>query len=475
MNQDELHYMGLREIGEAIQSGKISSVAVTEKQFDRIDKLDGYLKSYVVLMKETALAAARRADEEIAQGKSRGPMHGVPVAVKDLCWTADAPTAFGTTIHKAFQSKEDGTVVKRLRDAGSVILGKVQLTEGALTTHHPDIDPPVNPWHPDHWTGVSSSGSGVAPAAGLCYGAIGTDTGGSIRYPSAACGLTGIKPTWGRVSRYGAFELAASLDHLGPMTRSAEDAAAMLGAIAGPDEKDPTSSHAPVQDYLKEMALGVKGLRIGVDRKWNTVDLDAPTLRMMEEATEIMAKLGAEIVEVHVPDGTDVQRNWFNLCGIEAAVAHEETYPAKKDLYGPALIDLLDTGRALRATDYQKILLQRAAYTGSFRGLMHGLDLLLTPTTPIASPTMAQMSVTGQEYVDLWFAMMRYTAPLDMAGVPTITLPGGFTDAGTPVGFQFVGGDFREDMIIRAAHAYQQATDWHKRRPTLEGVTTQPA
>ena len=467
MNQEDLHYMGLREIGDAIQAGKISSESVTKKLFERIEKLDGQLKSYVVLMQEQALKEARRADQEIAQGKIRGPLHGVPVAVKDLCWTADAPTAFGTILHRDFMASEDGTVVKRLRDAGAVILGKVQLTEGALTDHHPDIDPPVNPWNSAHWTGVSSSGSGVAPAAGLCYGAIGTDTGGSIRYPSAACGLTGIKPTWGRVSRYGAFELAATLDHLGPMTRSAEDSAAMLQAIAGPDDKDPTASQAPVQDYLKEMARGVKGLRIGVDRAWNTDDVDAPTRQVMDGVIEVMTKLGAEIVDVKAPDATEVHQNWFNLCSIEAAVAHEATYPSQKELYGPALSNLLETGHTLSAMDYQKILLQRLAYTGKLRALMQTIDLLLIPTTPIASPTIAQMHVTGQEYVDRWYAMMRYTAPFDMAGAPTVTLPGGFTEAGTPIGFQFVGADFREDLLVRAAHAFQGETDWHKRRPVL--------
>ncbi|NYT66264.1 amidase [Alcaligenaceae bacterium] len=467
MNKENLHYMGLREVGEAIQSGKLSSEEVTKKQFERISELDGRLKSYVVLMQEQALNEARRADQEVAQGKVRGPLHGVPVAVKDLCWTSDAPTAFGTTVHRNFQAKEDGTVVKRLRDAGAVILGKVQLTEGALTDHHPDIEAPVNPWNSAHWSGVSSSGSGVAPAAGMCYGAIGTDTGGSIRYPSAACGLTGIKPTWGRVSRYGNFELAASLDHLGPMTRSAEDSAAMLQVIAGPDEKDPTASQAPVQDYLQELTRGAKGLRIGIDRAWITDDVDAPTRQMMDAAIDVMANLGAEIIEVKTPDVTDMQSHWFNLCSVEAAVAHEADYPSRKDMYGPALSNLLDTGLALSAMDYQKILLKRAAYTGKLRAVMQGVDLLLVPTTPIASPTIAQMSVTGQEYVDRWFAMMRYTAPLDMAGVPTITLPGGFTDAGTPIGFQFVGADFREDLIIRAAHAFQGQTDWHKRRPNL--------
>lgn len=471
MNHDDLHDMGMREIGLAIQAGELSSEAVTERQFERIAQLDGRLKSYALLMKDGALAAARQADREIAQGQLRGPLHGVPVAVKDLCWTADAPTAFGTTIYRGFQTHEDGTVVKRLREAGAVILGKVQLTEGALTDHHPDIDPPVNPWNPAHWTGVSSSGSGVAPAAGLCYGAIGTDTGGSIRFPSAACGVTGIKPTWGRVSRYGAFELAASLDHLGPMTRSAEDSAAMLGVIAGADDNDPTASQLPVPDYLREMERGVRGLRIGVDTRWNHDDVDAPTRGMMDEVVRVMTELGAEIVEVHTPDAVDVQRNWFNLCGIEAAVVHEKTYPSRKDEYGPALANLIETGRALRGTDYQKILLQRAAYTGRMRALMRQVDALLVPTTPIASPTVAQMHVSGQEYVDIWFAMMRYTAPLDMAGVPTITLPGGFlADAGTPIGFQFVGADFREDLIVRAAHAYQQATDWHRRRPDLAWV-----
>ena len=201
----------------------------------------------------------------------------------------------------------------------------------------------------------------------------------------------------------------------------------------------------------------------------NNDDVDAPTRKMMDEAIEVMVKLGAEIVDVKAPNATDMQLNWFNLCGVEAAVAHEKTYPSSKDAYGPALCDLIDTGIALRATDYQKILLQRAAYTGKLRAMMQGIDVFLVPTTPIASPTLAQMGVTGQEYIDIWFAMMRYTAPFDMAGVPTITLPGGFTDANTPIGFQFVGADFREDLIIRAAHAFQQETDWHAKRPSLAG------
>ena len=232
---NDLHYLELVDIGQRIQKKELSPVEVTQAQLDRIGKVDVALKSYVTVMAEQALADARKAEAEIARGEIRGPLHGVPVAVKDLCWTQGVATAAGMTLYKDFVPTEDGTAVRKLREAGAVILGKLQLTESAYADHHPTVTPPVNPWNAAHWSGASSSGSGVATAAGLCYGSLGTDTGGSIRFPSSANGLTGLKPTWGRVSRYGAFELAATLDHIGPMTRSAADAGAMLGAIAGAD------------------------------------------------------------------------------------------------------------------------------------------------------------------------------------------------------------------------------------------------
>src|ERR1700682_2289333 len=265
----DLHYCELVEIGQRIQKRELSPVEATQAQLDRIARLDGQLKSYAYVMASSALEQAHAAEREIGSGKVRGPLHGVPIAVKDLCWTKDAPTAAGMRIYRDNRPTQDATVVARLKEAGAVILGKLQLTEGAYADHHPDIDPPRNPWDATLWPGASSSGSGVATAAGLCYGSLGSDTGGSIRFPSAANSVTGVKPTWGRVSRHGIFPLAESLDHIGPMARSAADAAAVLGIIAGTDANDPTSLLAPVPDYLAEIGGGLRGVRIGIDATFN--------------------------------------------------------------------------------------------------------------------------------------------------------------------------------------------------------------
>lgn len=465
MSQD-LHYLELLDVGQQIQSGALSPVEVTQAQLDRIARLDGQLGSYVIVMAEQALADAHQAQTEIAQGRVRGPLHGVPIAVKDLCWTQGVPTAAGMTLYKDFVPAEDGTAVRKLREAGAVILGKLQLTESAYADHHPTVMPPVNPWNAAHWSGASSSGSGVATAAGLCYGSLGTDTGGSIRFPSAANGLTGIKPTWGRVSRYGAFELAATLDHIGPMARSAADAAALLGAIAGADAKDPTASLEPVPNYLAGMRRGLRGLRIGIDARWNSEGVDDPTAKALTSAMEVVKSLGGEFRGVSFPDPTQMIADWFPLCGIEAAVAHEKTYPSRKDQYGPGLAGIIELGLSQSGTDYQKIVLRRQEFSGRLRALFQGIDLLLIPTTGVASPTVAQMSTLGAD-ADLISAVLRYTCPLDMSGSPTITLPAGFTEAGTPIALQFVSRHFEEALLVRAGWAFQQNTDWHRRHPAL--------
>lgn len=460
------HYLELLAIGRRIQAKELSSVEATRAQLARIEQLDGKLKSYARLMSASALADAERADAEIGKGETRGPLHGVPIGVKDLCWTKGVPTAAGMPIHADFTPDEDATVVRRLRAAGAVILGKLQLTEGAYADHHPAIDPPVNPWNAAHWPGVSSSGSGVATAAGLCYGSLGSDTGGSIRFPSAANGLTGIKPTWGRVSRYGVFELAATLDHIGPMARSAADAGAMLGVIAGADVNDPTASPLPVPNYLAGMKRGLSGLRIGIDAGWNSNRVDEPTRGVVAEAVRAVTELGGDIREVAFPDPEQVIADWFPLCGIETAVAHEKTYPARKDEYGPGLAGLIDLGLAQRGVDYQKIVLHRTAFAGRVAALFEGIDLLLVPTTAIASPTNAQMARLTED-PELISGLLRYTCPFDMTGSPTITLPGGFTAQRMPVAFQFVARHFEEDLLVRAGWHYQQATDWHRRHPPL--------
>jgi amidase len=465
MGMSELHYLELLDVANLIQTRKVSSVEVTQAQLDRIAALDGRLRSYVTPMPEQAIAAATAADAEIAQGDIRGPLHGVPIGIKDLCWTHDAPTAAGMPLHAGYRPSEDATVVKRLRAAGAVVLGKLQLTEGAYADHHPDIAPPVNPWHPDHWPGVSSSGSGVATAAGLCYGSLGSDTGGSIRFPSAANGLSGLKPTWGRVSRYGCFELAATLDHIGPMARSAADAGAMLGIIAGADAMDPTASLDAVPNYLAGMTRGLEGLRIGIDHDWNS-RVDDATAEMLRSVIGVLSDMGADLREVSFPESAPMLEDWFPLCGIEVAVAHAETYPAQADAYGPGLKGLIELGRAQSAQDYQRIILRRLDFTGRVRALMNTVDLLLIPTTAMASPTNATMATLGQD-AELIAGLLRFTCPFDMSGSPTITLPAGFTEQGTPIAFQFVAPHFREELLVRAGWAFQQATDWHRRHPAL--------
>ncbi|MGJ4997079.1 amidase [Bradyrhizobium sp. HKCCYLS3077] len=466
MAATDVHYLGLVDIGRKIQAKELSPVEVTEAMLGRIEQLDGRLKSFAHVMPDSALAEAAAAEKEIASGKIRGPLHGVPVAVKDLCWAKGAPAAHGMTIHRDFRPSEDATVVARLKDAGAVILGKLQQTEGAYADHHPKIDPPKNPWNADLWPGASSSGSGAATAAGLCFGSLGTDTGGSIRFPSAANGVTGLKPTWGRVSRYGAFELAATLDHIGPMARSAADCGAMLGVIAGADPKDTTSVPLPVPDYFANLSGDLRGLTIGIDGRWTSEGTDNDASGVLAEALRVAADLGAEIKEISFPDPKAVIDDWFPLCGIEAAVAHEDTYPARKDEYGPGLAGLLDLGRQQSGMDYQKIVLRREAFRGAVRMLFETVDLLAVPAQAFAAPSLTKMAALGED-ASLIGGLLRFTCPFDMTGSPTVTLPGGFAANGGPVGFQFVGRHFDEASLVRAGDAFQRVTDWHKRHPEI--------
>lgn len=466
MSANDLHYSELVEIGRLIQKRELSSVAATQSQLNRIAQLDGQLKSYAYVMATSALEQSKAADLEIAAGKVRGPLHGVPIAVKDLCWTKDAPTAAGMKIYRDNCPKEDATVVIKLKEAGAVILGKLQLTEGAYADHHPEVDPPRNPWDAGLWAGASSSGSGVATAAGLCYGSLGSDTGGSIRFPSAANAVTGLKPTWGRVSRYGVFELAATLDHIGPMARSAVDCGAMLGAIAGADPNDPTALLEPVPDYLAYLNGSLQGTRIGVDPRWTSEGVDAASTRSFQDALRVATDLGAKIHEIAFPDSTNMVTDWFPLCGVETAVAHEATYPARKSDYGPGLAGLIELGLQQSGTDYQKIVLRREAFRGAVRALFEKVDLLAVPAQTFAAPTLAKMATLG-ENPELIAGLLRFSCPFDMTGSPSITLPGGFTESGGPVAFQFIGRHLDEARLVAAGDAYQRVTDWHRRHPPM--------
>jgi amidase len=461
----DLHYLSLDEVARRLKARKLSSVETTHAILDRIGKLDPKLKSYATLTPEQALADATARDAETAAGKSRGALHGVPIAVKDLCNTAGIATAAGMTIHRANVPAKDATVVARLKASGAVVLGKLQMTEGAFGAHHPTIPAPLNPWNAAYWTGSSSSGSGAATASGLCFASLGSDTGGSIRFPSTMNGLSGLKPTWGRVSRAGVFPLAESLDHIGPMTRSALDCAIVLGVIAGADDDDPTAVARPVPDYVAATASGVKARRIGVPKGLR--DLDGDSRSALEGAVSALKKAGAEMVEVTLPSGFEQgARDWLPLCAVECAVAHEATYPSRAGEYGAVLAALIESGRALPATELVRLQLRRAALTGELDKLLASLDLLLMPVMGRAVWSLEGLAGAGRD-PETVAERLRYTAPFDLSGHPTLTLPGGMSGDGVPAGFQIVGRAFDEARILAAGHAYQQQTDWHLRRPPL--------
>jgi len=461
-----LHYLELTDLGRQLRSKALSPVEVTEAMLRRIEAKDGKFRSYALVTAELALKQAKKAEVEIVRGRHRGPLHGVPVALKDLCYTRGIVTAAGTKVHRNFKPRFDATVTGRLAEAGAVLLGKLRMTEGAFSEHHPEVAPPLNPWGRAQWTGVSSSGSGVATAAGLCFASLGSDTGGSIRFPSAANAVTGLKPTWGRVSRYGVFDLAPSLDHVGPMCRSAADCAAVLGAIAGADGEDPTAVPLPVPNYLAGLERPIRGLRIGVDPDYNAKGVDAAMRRTVTDAEAVLRGLGAEVRRVRFPDPSQVTREWVSHCAIECATAHAATYPKRQDDYGPALAALIEHGRSLSAMDYQRLLETRRAFSGRVAALFQDIDLLLIPAMWHAAPTNDEIAALRRD-PDGRQLLLRFSAPFDYSGSPALTLPSGFTAAGMPIAVQLVGRHFEEDVVLRAGHAFQRQTDWHRRHPRL--------
>ena len=460
----DLHFQPLVEISARLRRREMSPVEVTRAMLDRIARLDGEFRSYVTVLADRAMKQAKTAEEEIGKGIWRGPLHGVPIAVKDLCYTNFAPTTAGTTIYKDFTPDYNSTVVERLELAGAVLLGKLKMTEGAYTSHHPAIPAPLNPWNKDYWVGSSSTGSGVATAAGLCFGSLGSDTGGSIRFPSATCGLTGIKPTWGRVSRHGVFALADSLDHVGPMTRTAADAAAILAAIAGIDANDPTTLPDDVPDYLGDIGHGLRGVTIGFDPTYATQGIDAQVVAALEAARKAFAALGAKIREVRFPSYQKLVSLWIAMCSVETAIAHADTYPSRKSEYGPDLAALIDQGRSTSGLEIGTITHERLKFSGALAALFEDIDLLLIPTMPMPIPSLAKMSEYGED-PNVLLGILRFTAPFDFTGNPTITLPNGIDTAGMPLSMQLVGPRVSEGLLARAGHAYQSVTDWHAKRP----------
>lgn len=468
MTAAALHYLDLTALSRALQQRELSPVAVTEAQLARIGALDGGLKSYAALMADSALAEARAAEAEIAAGRWRGPLHGVPLAVKDLCDATGVRTVAGMPRVRgaAPVANADSTVVARLRAAGAVILGKLQLTEGAVAHHHPDIPPPVNPHHAGYWSGASSSGTGVAVAAGLCYGGLGSDTGGSIRFPSFANGITGLKPTWGRVSRAGVFALAWSLDHIGPMARSAADCGAILNAISGADPADPTALQAPVPDHLHALNGDLRGLRVGLDETWASTQVDDAIVAALLHCLRVLQDAGATVVPVKMPDTDPALAAWTPLCCAEVAAIHATTYPARAAEYGPGLSGLIDIGHSTSGLAYARAHDVRQQLRGQMAALFRGCDVLLAPAFSGQNMTLTRFAEFGSQ-VDDWENLLRFTAPFDLSGSPTLSLPAGCNADGAPFGFQLVADLLNEPLLLRAGDAWQRATDHHRRRPAL--------
>ncbi len=468
-SESPIHYWGLMEVAQSIRAGGLSPVELAQLILDRIQSIDGDLESYATVLSDRALERARMAEMEIQEGNYKGPLHGVPIAVKDLCYTRGVRTMGGMALLADFVPDFDATVVERLEAAGAVILGKLNLSEGAWDAHHPEFGVPKNPWDRRRWTGVSSSGSGVATAAGLCYGSLGTDTGGSIRYPCAANGLVGLKPTYGRVSRYGVLALAPTLDHVGPMARRVADAAAIFDAIAGSDTKDATSLSEPVPNVVDALNSGVTGLRLGWDRAYATRDVEPQVTSAIEAVLAELSKQGAEIVDVRVPDLEEPIRAWFTICSAEAAAVHRKTYPSRIEEYGPGFRPILEQGTNTTGMDVADAFKIRTELSTRFRQMLSTVDAFVCPAVWCAPGVYSDAKVLGapRPIDPSPWANDTFAKPTDLSGSPTLTLPCGVTSDGLPLSVQFIGAHLSEAMLIRIGQAYELATDWHFIHPKV--------
>jgi len=465
-----LYFASLTDVAQLIESGELSSVELTELMLDRIDAIDSRLMSYATVMADQARDAARSADEEIRAGRYRGPLHGIPVAVKDLFYTRGVRTMGGSGALSNFVPEYDATVIAKLKESGAILLGKLNLTEGAMGGYHADFGLPVNPWNDELWAGASSSGSGVATAAGLCFASLGTDTGGSIRFPSMANGVVGLKPTYGRVSRYGVLPLAESLDHVGPMARTVSDAAIVLQAIAGHDSNDPTSLNEPVPDMLVETHRGASGTRIGFDARYAAEGVDPNLQASIEVALGVLEQLGAEIVTVEMPEFPSALADaWFSICSYEAYRAHAATYPSRAAQYGQYFREFLEMGSGVTDEAYASASRARNDFSDQFRAVLETVDAVACPSggAPFAFP--ADVQYGGMAGFDPFMRnlLFQFTLPADFAGTPTISLQCGATPDGVPQTIQFMGRALSESMLCRIAYGYEQATEWHTRHPTV--------
>jgi aspartyl-tRNA(Asn)/glutamyl-tRNA(Gln) amidotransferase subunit A len=462
----------IASLAEAIRAKTISPVEATYAYLDRIARLDGAIRSFTTLDADGALAAARALEADAEAGRWRGPLHGVPLAYKDLCHIPGLPTSCGTKTAEYFTSVHECTAARRLRDAGAVTLGKLNMTELALgpfgdNAHHGDVQ---NPWRRGHVAGGSSSGSAAAIAAGFAAGALGSDTGGSIRLPAAACGIVGLKPTYGRVSRAGVMPLSWSLDHLGPMTRTVRDAALVLGVIAGHDRHDATTSRRGVPDYAATLDRPVNGLRVGVPENYYFDGIAPEVETGVREAARALEGLGTSVRAVTLPDPEILNGIANVIARAESAVVHERLARERPHELQPAVRARLEVGFHISAHDYLQAGRLRARLARQFMpAVFDEVDVLVVPTIPEPPPLLADVkNGSADEVVRRMGRFSRLTRPFNTLGLPVLSVPCGFSPDGRPFAFQIVGRPFAEETILRLGHAYQGITDWHMRRPPLD-------
>ncbi|MEQ1756439.1 MAG: amidase [Micropepsaceae bacterium] len=463
-----LHFQSLSSLVHQMREGKISVVDVTEHHLKRIVDLEPMLHAFAQIRADEARVEARAADARRSRGEPLGMLHGAPMAVKDLCAMAGTETRAGGFFSTGFKPADTATVVRRLQDAGAIIIGKAQLTEGAWGTHHPDIMAPVNPWAPHRWSGSSSSGSGVSVAAGLAAGAIGTDTAGSIRYPSAANGLVGLKPTWGRVSRHGVFPLSDTFDHIGPMARTVQDAALIFASITGVDAADPTSLDVAADDWVGAARNGtLKGVRIGVDQAYTFESIDPVMAETFGKALNLCVTQGGELVDVSLPAVDDILVLAIVAAFAEAAISHEKTYPSQQSRYSAGYSEILDIGHRATGIELARVAIWRREFAGYLARTFKFVDLLAVPVLPMPPLTVTEMAAMSGSSPLAAAGFMKFTIPFNLASQPTLTLPMGRLADQTPLGFQFVGPVLGERAILSAGAAYEKAAGFVGQYPSL--------
>ena len=458
------------ELAAQIRDKRLSPVALVREYLDRIDRLDGTLRAYITVAREEALADAARAEQAVARGERLGPLHGVPFAVKDQLDATGLRTTAGSRLLADNVATSDAPVVSRLRAAGGILLGKLNLTEFALggTLQFP-FGQPRNPWNTDHDPGGSSSGSGIAAAAALAAMTRGEDTGGSIRSPASNCGAVGLRPTWGLVPRAGCIPLCWSMDAIGPITRTVEDAAVVLSVIAGPDAADPQMRQRPPDDVLSGLRAGVGGLRIGLIRELTMgADTHPDARAAVLAAAETMRSLGAKVEEISLPLVPLAGAVFMALADSEGAGAHQPWLRARASEYDPATRRRLLAASLLPTAAYHQASRARVLITREVLAALERFDLLLAPTQPGPAPAIAQGQTRVSSKADAagrFFTRRSYTTPFNLSATPAISLTCGFTAAGLPIGLQIAGRRYEEAVVLRAAWAYEQATPWHERRP----------